>query len=192
MSKHLAAARHSAFIPSPSFVRECFNYDPATGALTWRERPASHFKRPADAASFNTRCAGQAAGTPDHGYLRVRFTVAGRQVLLYVHRVAWCLIHGEWPDREVDHWDLDGINNRAANLRLATHQQNQSNSAARRHNRLGVKGVQRCGERFAARITINRKTVHLGRFGSAEEAASAFAAASQATRGEFARTGRSA
>jgi hypothetical protein len=42
---------------------------------------------------------------------------------------------------EVDHKDLDGHNNRWANLRLATHSQNMGNQKKRATNTSGHKGV---------------------------------------------------
>jgi hypothetical protein len=177
--------------PSPEYLRACFSYDADTGALTWKCRPPAHFANSRAAANFNGKFAGCVAGSVDHGYLRVSLSTPERRFFLYGHRIAWCLVHNEWPDGEVDHRDLDGTNNRISNLRIATSQQNRSNCLVRKHNKLGVKGVQACpnSSKFAARISINGRNVHLGTFHTIEEAAAAFATASASARGEFARTG---
>ncbi len=97
---------------------------------------------------------------------------------------------GEWPENEVDHEDLDKSNDRWANLRLATHAQNQTNSRPRRHNRAGLKGVSIAkGGRYQAKISVNGKTVHLGHFDTAVSAHSAYCEAARNQHPEFFRSG---
>lgn len=93
------------------------------------------------------------------------------------------------PGEEVDHIDLDGLNNRRDNLRLATRVQNAWNQGRRVDNRSGYKGVgyHKHNKAWRARIKINGKTVLLGYYPTPEEAFAAYVKAAQETRGEFAR-----
>lgn len=89
----------------------------------------------------------------------------------------------------VDHANGDGLDNRRANLRLATPSQNGANIAAPRSNTSGYKGVnlyRRTG-RWRAHITVAQRQRHLGYFATAEEAARAYDSAALAAWGAFAR-----
>jgi hypothetical protein len=61
--------------------------------------------------------------------------------MIGVHRIAWALVHGEYPASEVDHINGDGADNRLCNLRLATSSQNNQNRRLSSRNKTGVKGV---------------------------------------------------
>jgi hypothetical protein len=101
---------------------------------------------------------------------------------LYMHRV----IVGSVPDgMEIDHRDLDGLNNRRHNLRIATTAQNQYN----RRPRFNFKGVSWNKERkmWYAQIYVNKKQHHLGAFSTPEAAHAAYAAASVELHGDFGR-----
>ena len=86
----------------------------------------------------------------------------------------------------VDHEDGDGLNNRRANLRLATPSQNQANRVAGRNNKIGVKGVWKQKGRFRASINPGGKRLHLGSFATKEEAAAAYQGAARVLYGDFA------
>jgi len=89
----------------------------------------------------------------------------------------------------VDHVDGDGLNNRRANIRLATGTQNNANQAVTRRNKLGVKGVavSRSGLRFRAFITPkDGRSVFLGSYATKEEAAAAYKGAAKLAFGEYA------
>ena len=118
--EHCAAAR------SIYDLREYLNYNEDTGALTWKKSPARRVK------------VGDEAGTTmNGGYKTFRF----KGPTYKAHRVAFAMIHGRWPMPECDHINGDKADNRACNLREATHAENMWNKRLYRNNRSGVKGV---------------------------------------------------
>jgi hypothetical protein len=104
--------------------------------------------------------------------------------MLYLHRLLL-----DAPDgMDVDHIDGDTLNNRRANLRLASRAENGRNQGLRRNNTSGFKGVHRAGDKWAAQITRNRVVTHLGRFDTPDQAAAAYRLAALRLHGRFART----
>ena len=87
----------------------------------------------------------------------------------------------------VDHRNGNGLDNRRANLRIATHGQNMRNRGLVATNSTGYKGVQyRRPGVWRARIQLDRKQLHLGQYPTPEEAAEAYNAAAIKYFGEFA------
>lgn len=93
---------------------------------------------------------------------------------------------GEPAGMLVDHRNHDGLDNRRANLRVATHRENTVNT--RPHSISGYKGVDRSRDKFAARIKIYGEQVNLGTFASPIAAALAYDRAAREAFGEFACT----
>ena len=172
-------------------VRRVLDYDPTTGALTWRPRAVSDFKATRRRSAehlcqwWNARFAGQPAGTVGgNGYVYVR--LCGRIAL--AHRVIYAIVTGVWPHGEVDHRDRDRTNNRWLNLRAATSGQNKWNAPAQRNNTSGHKGVSLCKQsgKWRASISRNGRQTHLGFFVRKEDAAAAYEAAANRMFGEYA------
>jgi hypothetical protein len=94
------------------------------------------------------------------------------------------------PDgMHVDHIDGNGLNNRRANLRIATSGQNQCNRGKSPRNTSGFKGVnwRKKEMRWNAQISVGGKNRSLGFFDKPEEAHAAYAAACAKYHGEFGR-----
>jgi hypothetical protein len=68
-------------------------------------------------------------------------TILGQSAMK--HRVVWAIVHGEWPE-VVDHIDGDPTNNRLANLRSGTSEQNNRNHRRNVRNTSGHTGVRFC------------------------------------------------
>lgn len=92
-------------------------------------------------------------------------------------------------DMEVDHINGDSLDNRRANLRLATRRENGANLRTPRSNTSGFKGVSWHGatNSWRAYIRIDYRQVHLGHFANALSAAIAYDAAAIEAFGPFAR-----
>ena len=107
------------------------------------------------------------------------------------HRYAWECENGPIPDGML----IDHIcHNRACvnvdHLRLATHQQNNSNLAgARARSSTGVRGVYPRGSRFRVRIQSHGVTRSYGDFDTIEEASAVAVRAREDLFGEFAGRG---
>lgn len=158
-------------LPSLEVLNTLFWYDPLTGVFTWK-------------ASGPKRRVGAVAGCRESTYYW-RLSVNGHT--WKAHRIAYYMGTGVDPvGHEIDHIDGDALNNRLANLRMATHAQNRQNLNPHRKNTSGYMGVSwhvRVG-RYAARIHRGR-TIHLGYFNTALEAAAAYEGAAAVIRGEW-------
>ena len=88
---------------------------------------------------------------------------------------------------EVDHQFGNTLDNRRSVLRFATFHQNQCNKRLMKSNQLGLKGVSKRGDLYEARITINRKTVRLGKATTPEAAHELYKLGAVKYYGEFAR-----
>lgn len=103
---------------------------------------------------------------------------------LHLHRV----ITGAPDGTDVDHRNHNGLDNRRANLRVTSHAENTRNARARSGGASEYKGVtwDAINGKWRAKIRINGRTVHLGRFADAWDAAQAYNAAAVEAWGEFA------
>jgi len=109
--------------------------------------------------------------------------IVGTRKNVCMHRVILSAPH----DSYVDHIDRDGLNNQRDNLRLCTMSENKMNQKIRKDNRSGYKGVSKLKHgRFVARITINKKLLHLGTFDDPKAAAKAYDRMAVKSYGEFA------
>ena len=88
----------------------------------------------------------------------------------------------------VDHKNHNGLDNRRSNLRLCTHAQNQQNTKPRSGGTSKYKGVfwEKAKKKFRAKITHNRKGIHLGYFDDEIDAAKAYDKKAVELFGEFA------
>lgn len=92
--------------------------------------------------------------------------------------------------KSVDHINGDGLDNRRINLRPASAMQNSYNRPVRSDSSSGFKGVTRNrsrGKPWRAQIGAEGKSIHLGLFDSAVEAALAYDVAAHELHGDFAR-----
>lgn len=90
-------------------------------------------------------------------------------------------------DMHVDHINHNKLDNRHMNLRRCTRKQNQGNSRMQSNNKTGFKGVfKSINGKFVAQVKIDLKSIHLGTFETAEEAAKAYNKAAHEEWGEFA------
>ena len=130
-------------IPSKTKILKSLNYNPDTGEFTHKlNRGGAN--------------AGQVAGSVNQqGYIRI--CIDGRYYL--AHRVAYFLSTGKQPGKlMVDHINRIRTDNRASNLRLVSHRQNQTN--------ITKKGYHFCNttQKWRATIAVDGKQKHLGYF----------------------------
>ena len=89
---------------------------------------------------------------------------------------------------QIDHINGNGLDNRKVNLRLCNSSQNQRNARKRKSGTSRFKGVDwhKESKKWRARICVNRKRIHIGRYKSEFEAAQAYDKKAIELFGEFA------
>lgn len=136
-------------------------YEPETGVFTW-------------AVSGRGIRQGAVAGTVSvDGYRVIRLGFKPYRA----HRLAWFLVHGEWPSSEIDHINCNRLDNRLSNLRVVSRAENaQNRRSAMRNSSHGFLGAtwNRQHRRWQSKLTAYGTRHHLGYFDSAEQAHAAY------------------
>lgn len=159
-------------------VKELFNYDADKGVLVRIKNVKGSNGIGSIAGSKHCR-----------GYLEVSID----HIKYLVHRVIFLYMVGRFPNVEIDHINLNKLDNRWVNLR-------ECNKSRQKQNCLPIKGkihsrykgvsfkrdIHR-NKPFRSRIFVNKKEVHLGCFSTELEAAQAYNIAAINHFGEFAR-----
>lgn len=143
-------------------VRKELSYNPETGDFI---RVISHAQR-----KIVGRVAGSITST---GYRKI--CIGGHSYK--AHRLAWLVIHGEWPAGQIDHINGIRTDNRIANLRVVNNRENGENKRkATASSTSGFLGVSwhkaRC--KWRAEIKHKGKKYYLGLFETPEEAYSTY------------------
>ena len=146
-------------------LKSLMNYEPETGVFTWLMKPCRNVR------------VGEVAGSLNKGTGYVRVIVDRKRYL--AHRLAWLYIYGDLPPDQLDHINRIKTDNRIGNLRLANNAENHQNMPMPRNNTSGHIGVcwKKKSQKWEARITINKKQIHLGSFTDLSEAIAARKAA---------------
>jgi hypothetical protein len=117
-------------------------------------------------------------------YYAIRKTSVNPRKNIRMHRVILSVPFGLY----VDHRNHNTLDNTRANLRVCTRSQNAANMVKILGGLSDYKGVKKEGQRWVSTININGKHLHLGCFGTEEEAAFSYDEAAVHYFGEFART----
>lgn len=153
-------------------LKESLEFNPLTGNFSWKVSPCNRIQ------------IGDIAGSIDkNGYIIVRIN----KKAYYAHRLAWFYYYEEWPNKDIDHRDLNKINNKIKNLRLATKPQNAYNTAISKRNTSGFKGVSqnKITKRWMAQLIFEGERIYLGYFSTPEEAYKVYTRTAKKLHGKF-------
>jgi hypothetical protein len=154
-------------------LQEILDYCPVTGTFTWKIKRQG-IRRP-EAGVLN-----------NNGYWIVK--IDGRPYRRA--RLVWFYVHGRWPIEEIDHINMNKLDDRIGNLREATRSQNIANAPKRSNNSSGYKGVSLKQGKWIAVIDTRRiggTRHHLGCFSTPQEAHLAYKNAACHIYGPYAR-----
>lgn len=155
-------------------LKELLWYDPIAGIFVWKVDKRGFVSRSGVSAG---EIAGQVTG---NGYRYIG--IDGDKYK--ASRLAWLYMTGKWPSADIDHKNKVKTDDRFANLRSASRQENMANR--RGWSKSGFKGVREHKPgRFSALITVNGKQKHLGVFDTPENAHKAYVNAAAKSFGAF-------
>lgn len=163
-------------LPSQGYLKECFEYNPETGDLTWRHRPQEHFNSYMTFRTWNGRWAGKPAlnSIGNLGYKEG----CVNSIRVHAHRIIYKIVAGVDPNI-IDHENGNKSDNRFFNLKSGTVGENGMNKCLPENNTSGVIGVYWYPplSKWSAKIKKNQIQKFLGYFEDFDDAVAARKAA---------------
>lgn len=162
--------------PSIPYLLERLSVDVVSGLATW-----------INPSKYHPGLVGKNAGCPENSNGKDYWVIRIDRKGYTRSQIIFAVANNRWSDMEIDHKDGDSMNDRLDNLRECTHLQNMGNIRRMKKKSDLPMGVKKYGERrYQARLTVNKKLIHLGIFDSSEAASAAYRAARKFHRGDFA------
>lgn len=151
--------------PSLALLKDRLTYEPSTGLFYWRNSKRS---------DRNGELAGSLLRT---GYVTINLAGEAYQA----HRLAWLYAYGVWPAADLDHINRVKNDNRIANLREATRDENYQNKTRYKRKTLGLPGAYYRAKtgRWESQINFQKRLRFLGSFATEQEAHEAYKIAKQ-------------
>lgn len=147
---------------------ELLEYNNEAGSFTWAKPNSPRMVIGSSAGSLHVRTGYRRLMVDGHKYQE--------------HVLVWLAETGSFPSSYLDHINGNRADNRIANLRLATKQQNNENIGPRRDNVSGFRGVsRRKNGQWVAQIQSNGVKKHLGYFPTSDAAYAAYTQAATNT-----------
>lgn len=147
-------------------LRELFHYDPDTGIFTRIKKSSQHSKL------------GMVSGYVQSNPRRQGYLVIGIDNKTYsCHRLAWLYVHGDWPEKNIDHINGNRGDNRISNLRDVPQSVNVKNVRKPRTDGVLIGARKSPNGKWRAGLTTDGKHSHLGTFDTMEEAHMAYVSA---------------
>lgn len=112
-------------------------------------------------------------GDNGNGYKTVKLSKDGKMSTHYVHRLAYTSFKGDIPkDLVIDHINNNKEDNSLSNLQVLTQRKNAEKATLKLSSTTPYTGVYKVKgyNRFSARIRVGKERIHLGYFGTPEEA----------------------
>lgn len=146
------------------YLKSILHYNPDTGVFIWKVNIYSGMNYNICHIKFGDI----ANSISSHGYIRISINKKRYQA----HRLAWLYVYGEFPKDQIDHVNHIKTDNRIANLRCVSSQENNKNSSKRKDNTSGHVGVvwHKHLNKWQAQIKVNQKNIYLGLFEDLSEA----------------------
>jgi hypothetical protein len=138
-------------------VKKLFHYDAESGMLLWRNGNGRNVKPWQEAKAPN----GQ-------GYYTVKINGTSYRV----HRLIWLYVHGNFPDKYIDHKNRVRNDNRLCNLRDVNTTDNAQNISLPSHNKSGHIGVSwiKSHNCWTVFVKVNKKNKWLGYYKNLDDA----------------------
>jgi hypothetical protein len=137
-------------------IKELLEYNPFSGKISRK-------------VSQGGQKVGSAAGYLHNDHLRIR--VDGKQY--YASRIAHLLMTGNWPNKNPEHQNQQGCDNRWSNIKdEAGQHENQGVSGLQANNTSDLRGVtwDKNRKKWVSQIHLYGKNIRLGRFDNKDEA----------------------
>ena len=165
-------------LPTIAMLHKLLVCDAESGTLYWRDRHSDLFKKAHDCNAWNARYAGKRAlcTIGSNGYFRGTIFCRDHST----HRVIWAMIHGQWPEGQIDHINHNITDNRIDNLRVVSGQENRRNGPMPTNNTSGHVGVtwHNKANKWQAQIGVKGVSKYLGCYLNIQDAVKARDAAS--------------
>lgn len=158
-------------------ARSILSYNKKTGSFTWKRRAKKWFASEWAWKVWNKRFAKKPALVSVDSTGHFYGSIFGERYP--AHHIAWLIVHGVFPDGEIDHINGDAGDNSISNLRDVSHGENLKNQRMRSTNTSGVMGISwnQRENKWRAYIHNSGREKHIGYFKEKDAAISARKAA---------------
>ena len=159
-----------------AYIKRRLEVNIVTGRCYWKD-PSKH----------HMRLLGKEAGCKRYARRGKYYWIIKLGGIGYLRsQIIYAVKTGKWPKSSLDHKNGNSLDDRASNIRAATFLENARNRSVGYAGKVLPMGIRKCGDKYQARIRVNKVGLHLGTFLTLTAANAAYLSARKQYFKEFA------